>query len=91
VIGHSQSTLLDKDQQEQYSLFAIVRSIVIIARVAGNFVDNLWERGHPARLRPGMAALHQQKLRAPLLLWWQSPLFVYQVQRPSLHFIINPS
>jgi hypothetical protein len=32
--------------------------------VAGTFVDNLWERVHPARLPPGMAALHQQKVRA---------------------------
>jgi hypothetical protein len=36
--------------------------------VAGTFVDNLWERGHPARLRPRMVVLHQQKVCVPLPL-----------------------
>jgi hypothetical protein len=33
--------------------------------VRGTFVDHPWERGHPARLRPGMATLPQQEIRAP--------------------------
>ena len=34
-------------------------------RVTGTFVDNIWERGHPARLLLEIAVLHQQKIPAP--------------------------